>query len=259
MVTIPDAIRFLASEQVVAVVAVLILLFGIVVSYLAWRFTRQVLERAGLPEAAEGTLFDRTIRNFGLTTVGVLSLLVALFVYAGSVIVALNTAQLLQTGLWLHLTTLFPRVFVAALFIITGLIVGDKAGLVVSERLKSVKLPEITILPDLVKFSIYYVATLLALAELGIATTALLILLAAYAFGLILLSGLAFKDLLAAGAAGMYLLLTQPYGIGDEIEVDGHRGIVQEVDMFVTHIEDEDEEYIVPNQRVLKSGIVRVR
>jgi small-conductance mechanosensitive channel len=84
-------------------------------------------------------------------------------------------------------------------------------------------------------------------------------LLAAYAFGVVFLGGIAFKDMLAASAAGVYLLLAEPYVIGDEVEIDGKRGIVQEVDMFVTHVESDGEEYIIPNQRVMRSGIVRIR
>ncbi|PSQ20023.1 mechanosensitive ion channel protein MscS, partial [Halobacteriales archaeon QS_9_67_17] len=67
------------------------------------------------------------------------------------------------------------------------------------------------------------------------------------------------KDLLAAAAAGVYLLLTEPYAIGDEVKLDGHRGIVQEVDTFVTHIEAEGEEYVVPNDRVFRRGVIIVR
>jgi len=37
------------------------------------------------------------------------------------------------------------------------------------------------------------------------------------------------------------------------------RGIVQEVDMFVTRIESDGEEYIVPNSRVFEDGVVRIR
>jgi small-conductance mechanosensitive channel len=94
---------------------------------------------------------------------------------------------------------------------------------------------------------------------LGVETMALLILLAAYAFGLVFLVGLAMKDLLSASAAGLYLLLTEPYSIGDEVIIDDQQGIVQEVDMFVTHVESDGKEHIIPNQRVMRSGIVRVR
>ncbi|QSG08142.1 mechanosensitive ion channel domain-containing protein [Halapricum desulfuricans] len=257
---LPTLVRALFSERGAVAAAVLVLVIGAIVGYLVWRGTRNFLCRQGVDDAVEGTLFERTANNVGLSTVGILSLLAAIAVYFLSVLLALHVARLIDTEFfWIRFTTLLPRLFVAALAVILGLVVGDKAKLVVSDRLKSVKLPEVSIIPELVKYSIFYIAALIALGQLGVTTAALLVLLAVYAFGLVFLGGLAFKDLLAAGAAGIYLLLSQPYGIGDEVEIDGTRGIVQEINVFVTHIESDEVEYIIPNQRVFKRGIVRIR
>ena len=49
------------------------------------------------------------------------------------------------------------------------------------------------------------------------------------------------------------------FGIGDQVRIGDQRGIVQEVDLFVTKIEDDSEEYIVPNRKVFEDGIVRIR
>ncbi|WP_226010125.1 mechanosensitive ion channel domain-containing protein [Halomicrobium salinisoli] len=255
-----DIIRRIFSRETAFTVSVAILVLGAFLGYFVWRWTRDLMRDAGVPDAVEGTPFERTARRFGTSTVGLVSNLAALFVYVGAVVLALNVSQLSDTALfWSRFTGFLPDLFIAAFALILGLIAGDKAKLVVSERLRSVKLPEAGLLPELVKYSIFFLALLIALDQLGVATGALLILLAAYVFGLVFLSGLAFKDLLSAGAAGVYLVLTQPYGIGDEVRVDGHRGIVQEVGMFVTHIESDEEEYIVPNNRVFASGVVRVR
>jgi small-conductance mechanosensitive channel len=214
----------------------------------------------GVPDLVEGTVFERTARSLGTSTVGILALMAALFVYAGSLVIALSVSRVINTQLfWAQLTSYFPRLFVAALALIASMVIGDKAKLVVSERLRSVKLPEIGLIPELVKYSIFYVGGLVALGQLGVVTEALLILLGAYTFGLVLLCGLAFKDLLAAGAAGFYLVLTEPYSIGDEVRIDDHEGIVQEIDVFVTYVESDGEEYIIPNQLVLRSSMVRVR
>jgi small-conductance mechanosensitive channel len=230
-------------------VAFAVLFVGIIAGYLTWRGTRRLLERHGVDEAVEGTLFDRTVRNVGLSTVGILAQLAALAVYLIAILVAINVVQIGNVQFfWTRFLQFLPRLFIAALAIILGLVFGDKAKLVVDERLKSVKLPEVTVVSDVIKYSIFYIAILIALSQLGV-----------YTFGLVFLGGLALKDLLAAGAAGTYLLLSQPYSIGDEVKIDGTRGIVQEINVFVTHVESDGEEYIIPNQRVFKSGIVRIR
>ncbi|RLM82197.1 mechanosensitive ion channel family protein, partial [Halobellus sp. Atlit-38R] len=110
-----------------------------------------------------------------------------------------------------------------------------------------------------VKYSVVYVATLIALGQVGVQTLALIVLLAAYAFALVLFAARATKDLVASAAAGVFLLLRQPYGIGDEVRVAGERGVVQEVDLFVTHIETDGEEHVLPNHAVFREGIVLIR
>jgi len=256
----PDLIRTLFSPQGTFIISLFVLALGVVVGILVWRSSRRFMQELGVPETVEGTPFERTARGLGTSTVGIVSNLAALFVYILAITIALNIAELIRPQVyWTRFTAFLPDLFIAAFALIIGLIAGDKAKLTVSERLRSVKLPEATVLPEIVKYSIFYLAILIALDQLGVATLALLILLAAYAFGLVFLTGLALKDLLAATAAGLYLLLTEPYSIGDEVVIDDQQGIVQEVDMFVTHVESDGKEHIIPNQRVIRSGIVRVR
>ena len=256
----PTLIRRLFSEEGALVIAVLVLVAGLLLSYLTWRWVHAFFKQSGLNEAVEGTTFERTAGWFGTSTSGIIALLLAVFVYVLATTIAFNVARLVNFELfWVQITRNIPGFFIALLAIIVGLIAGDKAKVVIMERLRSIKLPEAGLIGDVAKYSIFYIAALIALAQLGVATSALLVLLAAYSFGLVFLCGLAFKDFLAAGAAGVYLLLVEPYTIGDEVEIDGKRGIVQEVDMFVTHIETDGEEYIIPNQRVFRSGIIRIR
>jgi len=256
----PDIIRGIFSEETAFTLAVALLIIGFIISYSVWRYTHAIFKRTTLQEAVEGTAFERTANRFGTSTAGVIGQLLALFVYISFMIVAFNVARLLAVDeIWLGLAGYLHRLFIAILAIIIGLVAGDKAKLLVQERLRSVKLPDASVIPELTKYSIFYIAALIALSQIGVATGALLILLAAYAFGLVFLGGIAFKDLLSASAAGIYLLLVEPYSIGDEVQIDDKRGIVQEVDMFVTHIESDGEEYIIPNQQVFRSGIVRIR
>jgi small-conductance mechanosensitive channel len=163
------------------------------------------------------------------------------------------------SGFWGRTVEFLPQLFFALLILIVGVVVGDKVQMVIGERLTGIKLPEIGVFPRLAKFTVFYIAVLIALSQLGVATLALVVLLAGYLFAVVFLGGLALSDLLKSAAAGSYLLLEQPYAIGDEVEIGDRRGIVQEVNLFVTHIEDDGEEFIVPNSTVFETGVVRVR
>lgn len=260
MPNISTLLRDVLTGQLDLVLVGVVLLVGVLVGYLVGRVSKRLLVAAGVGEAVEGTASERAIQRLGTSTVALLSWLFALFVVLVSVILALSVAAVLDATLYFgRFIDFLPQLFVAVLVVILGLVVADKTELLVSERLRSVKLPEVGVIPTLVKYSIIYVAVLIALDQLGVASAALVVLLAAYVFGAVFLGGLACKDLLAASAAGFYLLLTEPFSIGDEVRVDGMDGVVQEVGVFVTHIENDGEEFIVPNQRVFRSGVVRIR
>jgi len=255
--TVEDVVSFLQQELVLGA---LIIVAGLVFGLFAARLSRRVLYRIGLDESVQGTSFERTVRSFGTSTVSLISVFSMLIVIGVSFLIALAVADVTYTAaFWGSVAVFVPKLLVAIFVLIIGTLAGDKAELAVAERLKSVKLPEISLLPTFAKYSIFYLAALIALGQVGVATSALLVLLAAYLFGIVFVAGLAFKDLLTSGAAGMYLLLTQPYNIGDEVDIGDCEGIVQEITVFVTRIESDDAEYIVPNRRALERGIVRKR
>lgn len=233
---------------------------GLFVGYVVGRIVRRLLLAISLDETVEGTTFERTAQGLGTSTVGVFSQLVAISIYTAAALSGLFIAGLLNTQAVVpFLASFLPKVFIAALAIIAGLLIGDKAALLVSEALRSVKLPEVGLLPMVVRYSIFYIAALIALSQLGVATGALIVMLGAYLFAIVFFGGLAFRDLFATGAAGIYLLLEEPYSIGDEISVGDRTGIVQEVDLFVTQFEGDSEEYIVPNREIFRQGVVKIR
>ena len=235
-----------------------VLLVGAGVSYALISFNRRLLERLGVPESVEGTAFERSVRRFGVSTVTILARLSGYLAFVVFVVVGLTTLGVDSvTAVSTVVVAFLPRLFVATVVLVVGLIVGDKLGLLVDERLRGVKLPEVGLVPSLVKWSTVYVATLIALAQIGVATTALVVLLAGYLASVIVLGTVAFRDLLASGSAGLYLLLTEPYAIGDRVRIGDVEGIVQEVDVFATHVESDDAVHLVPNRRALTDGVTR--
>jgi len=242
------------------VVALLLLVVGLGLGLVVGRVNKQILIAAGVPDAVEGTPFERTARSLGTSTVALLARVTSWFVYGVSILAAIQVANFFDApSFWVGVAAFVPKLFVAVVVMILGFIVADKAELITSERLRDVKLPEIALLPLAVKYTVLYVALLIALSQVGVNTTALLVLLTVYVFGVVFLGGLAFKDFLSSAAAGMYLLLNQPYGIGDEVRIGDREGIVQEVDLLVTRIENDEEEFIVPNRKVFEHGIARTR
>lgn len=227
---------------------------------LAWAVTvlnARLLTRARLPETIEGTAFERAARSIGTSTVAILAQLSGWFIVLLGVIVAISVAKpSYARQFWSQTTGFLPSFFVAALVLIVGIVIGDKLELLLSDRLRSVKLPQAGVIPPVTKYSVFYVALVVALDQIGVATFALVVLLALYALALVVFGVVAGKELLTSAAAGIYLFLNEPYGIGDLVRVGEESGVVQEIDIFVTHIESDGEEFVVPNNRVFAGGVV---
>lgn len=232
----------------------------VILGYVFGQLAKQLLTAVGINETVEGTAFERTAQGLGSSTVSVISRLSSWFVYGVGALLALYVTGFLELDqLFGEIARLLPRLFIALFVIILGILAGDKIELLIDERLRSIKFPEVGLISTIAKYSVIYVAVLIAVGQLGLATTALQILLAVYVFGLVFLGGIACRDLLASGAAGLYLFLNQPYGIGDRVKIGDRTGVVQEVELFITRIEDNGTEYIVPNRTVFEEGASKRR
>src|SRR5437660_6168209 len=77
-------------------------------------------------------------------------------------------------------------------------------------------------------------------------------------FGVFALAfGLAFQDILKNFIAGLFLLLERPFRIGDEITVDNHTGVVENIEMRTTTLRTSDgEEVLTPNSLVYTGTII---
>ena len=77
-------------------------------------------------------------------------------------------------------------------------------------------------------------------------------------FGFLALAfSLAFQDVLKNFISGMFLLLERPFRIGDEITVDNHTGVVENIEVRTTTLRtSEGEEVLIPNSLVYTGTII---
>ena len=112
-------------------------------------------------------------------------------------------------------------------------------------------------LTSFLKNIIYYVLLIFvciaALNKIGIETTPFVALIGAAGLAV----GLALQGSLANFAAGVMLVLFQPFKVGDEVEAGGASGIVKEIQIFSTIMEANDKKtIIVPNAKITADKIV---
>jgi small conductance mechanosensitive channel len=98
------------------------------------------------------------------------------------------------------------------------------------------------------KLIVIALAGILALSKAGIEITPFIALLGASAFGL----SLAVQGHISNYGAGIVLIVTRPFKVGDTLTVSGQSGIVDHIALGHTQLVNEDDEKItIPNRKVL--------
>jgi small conductance mechanosensitive channel len=116
--------------------------------------------------------------------------------------------------------------------------------------------------PSLQKFLSSFISVILKVlvlfsvaAMFGIKTTAFIAIFSALAFAV----GLALQGNLAHFASGVLILMFKPYKVGDLVELSGHTGVVEEIQVFTTEIiTPENKKVIIPNGTVTSNPIVNI-
>lgn len=237
----------------------IILSVGLIAGYSLKRLVTSIGESTGVDDFVEGTTFERIADSFGTSTVGIVAGTVEWFVYISAVILSLEVFDfdLFETDIVTLATRYAPNIVVAFFIIVFGAILADKASILASERLDGVKVSDIGILSSIVRYSVIFVAVLMALSQLGVSTTALHILLGAYLLAALVVSVVALRVLLPSAVSGLYILSTQPYGIGDTVRIGDVEGTVQDVDILTTRIASNGKEHVVPNREVFEKGVAK--
>lgn len=138
----------------------------------------------------------------------------------------------------------------AFIIFLLGYYVAGKISKVVLHSCEKHKL-DVTLsrfLANTTKMLLVVMVVIVALGKLGISVTPFIAAIGAVSLG----AGLALQGLLANYAAGFNIIIIRPFVVGDTIEVQGVKGVVKEVLLAYTIIEDEDlAEITVPNKHIV--------
>lgn len=136
-----------------------------------------------------------------------------------------------------------------AAFVIFGifLLLANKAGKILNQTLvkRHVDVTLSQFLANLVKFLVLAAGTVVALGKIGISITPFVAAIGAASLG----AGLALQGMLSNYGAGLAIILTRPFTIGNTITVRDITGVVKEVKLASTVlVNEEEEDIIIPNK-----------
>jgi len=110
-----------------------------------------------------------------------------------------------------------------------------------------------TFLKHIIYYALLIFVCIAALNKIGIETTSFVALIGAAGLAV----GLALQGSLANFAAGVMLILFQPFKVGDEVDAGGASGTVKEIQIFSTILKTSDKKtIIIPNAKITSDKIV---
>lgn len=138
----------------------------------------------------------------------------------------------------------------ALIILIIGLMVSNRVARLVSRTCEKHSL-DVTLsrfLASSTKVIIIAAVAVICLGKIGISITPFVAAIGALSLG----AGLAVQGLLSNYGAGLNIIVTRPFVVGDTIRVQGVTGIVKEVRLALTVLTDEDDVVIlIPNRHIV--------
>lgn len=147
------------------------------------------------------------------------------------------------------------RLLVALLILVIGLWISNKLMKIAKSIMKArgVENTLQNFLGDLLNWVLKAFVLIAVLAKLGVETTSLVALLGAAGLAV----GLALQGSLANFAGGVLIMIFKPIKVGDLIEAQGEKGVVKEIQIFVTKLTSaQNRLIIIPNGALSNGNII---
>ena len=138
----------------------------------------------------------------------------------------------------------------AILIFLAGLWLAGKVAKLVAAQFEKHNI-DVTLsnfITNLVRITVIVMVAIIALGKLGISVTPMVAAIGAASLG----AGLALQGMLANYAAGITIIVTRPFIVGNTISVQGVTGVVKDIHLGLTILTNEEGELIsIPNKHII--------
>ena len=148
------------------------------------------------------------------------------------------------------LVTYSFQILGAVIILLVGMFIASRVARLVSNfcTKKNLDVTLSNFLASCTKIIIVCAVAVMALNKLGISITPLIAAIGAISLG----AGLAVQGMLSNYGAGLNIIITRPFIVGDTIQVQNVTGIVSEVHLAYTILTDEDDvKIMIPNRHII--------
>lgn len=158
------------------------------------------------------------------------------------------------TNLFDRFIEFLPRLAFALVIFLVGIYIAKLVSRLVHRGLvaRKIKLQIVQVITRITYWSTVILITTIALQTIGFNLSAFLAGLGILGFTV----GFALQDVSKNFIAGLLLLLSQPFDVGDVIEVNGYSGTVQSIELRATEMKTLDGKHVqIPNADVLTNPL----
>jgi hypothetical protein len=180
-----NAIGMIVGYIPAIIAAIIILIIGLFAGRIFGKVVSKVLDKIGVDEAVDKTAIGDTIKNSGMTTVGVFGALVRWFIYLIFIMAAVNVLNIPMFTSLMHQVVLYiPHLILGIVVLVAGLIVADFVMDTIGEQLKAKEVEFADTITSVLRAIFYLVVIVFALDQLLIETTIIYTFLVPLAWGL---------------------------------------------------------------------------
>jgi small-conductance mechanosensitive channel len=117
--------------------------------------------------------------------------------------------------------------------------------------------PVVDLLLMMVRYVLYFITFIIALAQFGFATVVLDVIIVIIAFFIVVVLVYSLKDMIPNAAAGLYLIRVKSINKGDRITVGAYHGVVESMSLMALTLKDETGRVaIIPNANLTRRDII---
>lgn len=142
------------------------------------------------------------------------------------------------------------KILGALIIFLIGLWFANKVAKLVSRKMaeRNIDITLTSFTGNFVRLLVIIMVAIIALGKLGISITPMVAAIGAASLG----AGLAIQGMLSNYAAGLTIIVTKPFVVGNTISVQGVTGLVKDINLGMTQLTNEEGERItIPNKHII--------
>ncbi|NMC58707.1 MAG: mechanosensitive ion channel [Candidatus Methanofastidiosa archaeon] len=239
--------------------SIFILVAGFFIGKSLGKGARILIRNTGIDKALKKTEAEKVSERIGFKVLKFIEEFISWIVYIVAIFLAFEVLNIpvLRDSMGMFIGYV-PNIIVSFFIVILGLVVADKIALFVEKVFEDTNIPKYWFFGKGVRYFIYILVGTMALTQLKVSTGILVITITIILVLWSTIVILGMKNIIPNFFSGIFIVFYRHINVGDKIEVEDTKGVVEEVSLVFTKIKRDDGKYVmIPNSKILENVITK--